>query len=131
MKGKLPRLDPQHYRGRAYVFWTHTTVDRCKLPLGALFHAQFREILTDTCARYQLTVPVYCIMPDHLHLLMIGLGENSDQRKGTAFLRKQLSPLIKPTVWQRQPHDHVVREGVHNKFFLTVINAFILSIKNA
>lgn len=110
MKGKLPRLNPERYRGRAYVFWTHTTINRGKLPLGDLFHTQFREVLTHTCARYRLAVPVYCLMLDHVHLLMIGLGEDSDQRNATKFLRGQLSPLIQPTTWQRQPHDHVVTE---------------------
>lgn len=110
MKGKLPRLAPNFYRGSAYVFWTHTTEQRIRFPLTDIFHSRFREILAHCCARYHLAIPVYCIMPDHLHLLAIGLSEDSDQRKATAYFRKHLSPLIAPAVWQRQAHDHVVRE---------------------
>jgi len=110
MKGKLPRLGPVCYRGRAYVFWTHTTERRARFALSDTFHSRFREVLTHTCARYKLAVPAYCIMPDHIHLLLIGLSELSDQRIATKYLRTQLNPIIRPAVWQRQAHDHVVRE---------------------
>ena len=110
MKGKLPRLPAEYYRGRAYVFWTHTTEHRARFDLGPELHLRFREVLVHTCARYDLATPVYCIMPDHIHLLWIGRSQNSDQRKATAFLRKYFGRMIQPVRWQAQPHDHVVRE---------------------
>ena len=110
MKGKLPRLSPEHYRGQAYVFWTHTTERRERFNLGSEFHLHFREVLLHTCVRYCLAVPVYCIMPDHIHLFWIGLDPGSDQRKASSFFRKYFGRRILPVRWQRQPHDHVVRE---------------------
>lgn len=110
MKGKLPRLDPAHYRGHAYVFWTHTTEQRKLFSLDTPCHLNFREILLHTCLRYRLATPVYCIMPDHIHLLWIGLSPESDQIKASSFLRKYFGCHIRPLTWQRQPHDHVVRE---------------------
>lgn len=108
MKGKLPRLSEHFYRGHAYVFWTHTTENRQPLPLSQSFHAHFRELLCHTCARYQLATPVYCLMPDHFHLFWIGQSPESNQLRATKFFRKELTPLLSPTQWQRQAHDHVV-----------------------
>lgn len=110
MKGKLPRLDPANYSGRTYVFWTHTTGQRAKFALTNELHYFFREMLLHTCTRYRLATPVYCIMPDHIHLLWIGLNSESDQLKASSFLRKYFGLGILPLRWQRQAHDHVVRE---------------------
>ena len=92
------------------MFWTHTTDCRKKFKLNPALHFCFREILLHTCHRYQLAVPLYCIMPDHIHLLSIGLQESSDQLKATSFLRKYFGKHIDPILWQQQGHDHVVRE---------------------
>lgn len=121
-KGKLKRLVAEHYRGRACVFWTHTTEHRAPLPLSAEFHARFREIMTHASARYGLACPAYCLMPDHLHLLWIGLSEISDQKLASSFLRRQLSPMLGSSSWQRQAYDHVLRdeERKRNNFAATV-----------
>jgi REP element-mobilizing transposase RayT len=108
MKGKLPRLPQQFYRGLAYVFWTHTTENRQPLPLSQGFHANFRELLCHTCARYQLATPVYCLMPDHFHIFWIGQSPDSDQLCATKFFRKELTPHLGTSHWQRQAHDHVI-----------------------
>ena len=109
-KGKLPRLPAECYRGNAYVFWTYTTEGRKKIPLCVHLHLKFREIMLHACLRYQLAVPVYCIMPDHIHFFWIGLNKGSDQLKASPFLRKYFAPSVLPARWQRQAHDHVVRE---------------------
>ena len=99
MKGKLPRLPEHFYRGLAYVFWTHTTENWQPLPLSQAFHAQFRELLCHTCARYQLATPVYCLMPDHFHIFWIGQSPDSDQLRATKFFRKELSPHMGSSHW--------------------------------
>jgi len=109
-KSKLPRLSDEFYQGRAYVFWTHTTEHRRKLPLNTSFSTQFRENLLHSCARYDLLAPVYVCMPDHIHLLWIGYAEGSDQKNANKFLRRQLRTHLGNVDWQRQAHDHVLRE---------------------
>ena len=37
-------------------------------------------------AREGLFCPVYCLMPDHLHLVWMGLRLDTDQLNGMAFL---------------------------------------------
>ena len=51
-------------------------------------------------------------MPDHIHLLWMGLLENSDQRLAVKFFRTQLNKILEKfrVQLQRQPHDHVLRD---------------------
>lgn len=76
------------------------------------FHLRFRERLTHTAFRYGVILPLYCLMPDHLHLMMLGYRDDSDQRKAIRFLRRQLNCLLKPRGYslQLQPHDRVLRD---------------------
>lgn len=110
-KGYLPRLSPEHYRGYAIVHWTLTIEHRATSWLTERLHHIWREALLHTCVRYDLVCPAYVLMPDHIHLLLIGLNpKSSDQRVAIEFLRKTLRPVLAPAKWQKQAHDHVLRE---------------------
>jgi len=108
----LKRLDPSYYRGQAYVHWSLTMHDRKTGWLVPIFYYKFREILTHTLFRYGLCCPIYCLMPDHLHLLWIGVTDGCDQRTAMKFFRKQLNPVLSKldARLQKQPYDHVLRE---------------------
>jgi putative transposase len=108
----LRRLPPEHYRGQAFVHWSMTIDDRKKGWLVPVFYYKFREILTHTLFRYGLCCPIYCCMPDHLHLLWIGILDGSDQRNAVKFFRKQVNPILEKLEarFQKQPYDHVLRE---------------------
>lgn len=106
----LPRLPVEYYQGDAVVHWT-MTIDRRRTGwLDKQFHRVFREIMLHAAARQQLLCPVYCLMPDHLHLIWMGLNRNSDQLRAAKFLREHLAPILKPFRLQHQAHDHVLRE---------------------
>jgi len=105
----LPRLPREYYQGDAVVHWTLTMFDRAQGWLTDEFHLRFRELLLHTAAREGLLCPVYCLMPDHMHLLWMGLRRDTDQRNGMAFLRTHLKPLLKPVKLQMQAQDHVLR----------------------
>lgn len=111
----LPRLDPSCYQSDATVVWTLTTRDRGTGWLNDRLHLQFRELLLHAAARDALLCPAYVLMPDHIHLIWIGLEPNSDQRNAMAFLRTHLSRLIAPTRLQPQPHDHVLTSEERTK----------------
>lgn len=108
----LPRLSPEAYRGHSIVHWTHTIKERKTGWLDSDFHHDFRERLLHTCARYQLACPVYCLMPDHLHLILAGTAMKSDQQNTTKFLRRSLQRSLEARTvrLQRQPYDHVLRD---------------------
>jgi putative transposase len=122
----LPRLQPEFYRGDAAVHWTLTLFDHGKGWLNDSFHHHFRELLFHVAAREGLFCPVYCLMPDHMHLLWLGLRPDTDQRNGMSFLRTHLKPLLAPHQFQPQPYDHVLREEERKRGAFAKICFYIL-----
>ena len=121
----LPRLDPEFYRAFAVVLWTITLERRAKGWLDDSFHHHFRELLLHAAARENLFCPVYVLMPDHAHLVWMGLKQDSDQRNAMKFLRTYLaaelakrSPTGVEFELQKQSHDSVLRkeDRVHRAF---------------
>ena len=92
------------------MFWTLSLFDKATGWLTPAFHSRFRELLFHTAAREGLVCPIYCLMPDHLHLVWMGLRLDSDQRNGMAFLRTYLEPELSPARFQPQAQDRVLRE---------------------
>lgn len=90
----LPRLDREKYQGFAAVFWSHSTEPRATGWLDNTFHRDFREVLTHAAAKYHVACPAYCLMPDHFHLVWMGLDPTTDQLNATKFLRKQINRLL-------------------------------------
>ncbi len=76
----LKRLPPEFYRGQACVHWSLTIEDRKTGWVVPVFHYRFRELLAHTMFRYGLCCPVFCLMPDHMHLLWVGILDSADQR---------------------------------------------------
>jgi len=110
-KGNLPRLEKHCYRGHAVVFWTNTLEERARGWLTRDFHFTFRELMLHAAAREDLFCPAYCLMPDHVHLIWMGMRYGSDQLNAMKFLRTHLEPALgSGREWQHQPHDHVLRE---------------------
>lgn len=120
--GRLPRLDPHFYRGLAVVHWCLPTFNRRTGWLNDHFHLRFRELLLHAGARERLLCPIYCLMPDHIHLVWMGLRPTSDQRRAMTFLRTQARSLLFPARFQPQAFDHVLREceRTHGAFARTV-----------
>jgi REP element-mobilizing transposase RayT len=107
--GRLPRLPREYYQGDTFVHWTLSLHDRATGWLTEKFHARFRELMLHAAAREGLFCPAYCLMPDHLHLVWMGLRLDSDQRNGMAFLRTHLEPALAPARFQPQAHDSILR----------------------
>jgi len=105
----LPRLKREFYQADAVVFWTMPVHARRQGWLDERFHAVFREMMLHAAAREGLLCPAYCLMPDHIHFVWMGLRHETDQRNSTKFLRAQLGPHLKPAKFQHQAHDHVLR----------------------
>jgi REP element-mobilizing transposase RayT len=80
--------------------------------LSQIFHYEFREILAHTLFRYSLCCPIHCCMPDHIHLLWVGILDDSDQRNACKFLRRQVNAILEKLGARLQPqsYDHVLRE---------------------
>jgi len=109
--GHLPRLARPAYRGLAAVHWVFTVQDRRTGWLDESFFVRFQLVATHAFHRYRLVGPCLCLMPDHIHLLVLGVDEErSDQLAAMSFLRRQLRPHLAPCDWQRPAYDHVLRD---------------------
>jgi hypothetical protein len=95
----LPRLPREYYQADAVVHWTLPVSHRRRGWLEERFHGQFRQLMLHAAAREGLLCPTYCLMPDHLHLVWMGLRRDSDQHNGMAFLRRHLEPALAPQLY--------------------------------
>ena len=100
--------------------------DRATGWLDEKFHRHFREILTHTAARYALVAPVYCLMPDHIHVLFWGRCDDSDAYLAARFLRKHTARELAPAHYQKQAYDHVLSENQLNRDAFEAICFYIL-----
>lgn len=107
-------------------------------------HGECREVLLHACVREKLVCPTYCLMPDHLHLMFLGLAVASDQLNAVKFLRLRVNrllagePLQKLAVlsraqprdgWKLQPqaYDHVLREEERKQGAFASVCFYILA----
>jgi len=116
----LPRLKRVFYQADAVVFWTLPVSQRQRGWLNDGFHAAFRELMLHAAAREGLLCPAYCLMPDHLHLVWMGIRQDADQRNGMKFLRAQMGPFLRPAKFQHQAHDHVLTTAERQRHAFSV-----------
>jgi REP element-mobilizing transposase RayT len=83
--------------------------DRTNGWLSAAFYYRFRELLTHTAFRYGIACPIFCLMPDHLHMVWMGLFKSSDQRLAMRHFSKSCNDSLKRIGFelQDQAYDHV------------------------
>ncbi|EMI16644.1 hypothetical protein RMSM_06432 [Rhodopirellula maiorica SM1] len=95
--------------------------------LDARFLYKFRELLTHVSFRDQIACPIFCLMPDHMHLLWCGLAEGADQRIAMKRLRKDTNDCLKRIGYelQFQPFDHVLREDERELSMLETVMEYI------
>jgi putative transposase len=125
----LPRLRKEFYQADAVVFWTMPIYLRRQGWLDEKFHAIFREMMLHAMAREGLPCPAYCLMPDHIHFVWMGLRKQTNQRNGIKFFRAQLGRFLKPAKFQHQAHDHVLKpeERQRNVFALACAEYVLLN----
>ncbi|WP_050027559.1 transposase [Verrucomicrobium sp. BvORR034] len=114
-KNRLPKLHPNAYQQFSATHWTLCINDRRKGWLNSDWHAQFREVLLHALVRHNAACAMYCIMPDHAHLLIVGTSFESDQRLFIRYLKRHSSshPLWTKLgiEWQKDSYDHVLRNA--------------------
>jgi putative transposase len=72
------RLPASHYIGRQWYFLTMVAEDRVKRFSSASLVAENLALLTNHAQSNRFTIPAYCFMPDHLHILTNGTHDGSD-----------------------------------------------------
>ena len=123
----LKRLPAEYYRGQAYVHWSMAMHDRKTGWLGPVFYYKFRELLTHALFRYGLCCPIFCCMPDHIHMLWLGILSGSDQRVAMQHFRKHVNSVLRKsnTQLQDQPYDHVLKDEQRKEEAFTSLADYI------
>ncbi len=108
----LRRLPRECYQADAVVHWTLTILERKQGWLTLPFYYHFRELLTHSLFRYGLVCPIFCLMPDHIHLVWMGLCDGSDQLNAMKHFRLRCNDLIVQLGFglQDQAYDHVFEQ---------------------
>jgi putative transposase len=110
---KKHRLPLEYYRGKAVVSFSICLKNRVCLFNDSEIVKGFIAILKDVINSEECLVPVYCFMPDHLHLLIIGLTDNADLLKIVAKFKQKtgywLAGQKKEAGWQKDFYDQVIR----------------------
>ena len=110
---KRIRLPSASYLGLRRYFLTFCCFERREHFLQEDFNQHFVGKLREYAAAHQFSVPAYCLMPDHVHLLMEALAVDCNltpfvkalkQAAGFEFERRTGGRL-----WQRYYYDHVLR----------------------
>ena len=114
----LRRLPREYYIGDAIVHWSINIRDRRQGWLTAPFLYRFRELLTHTMFRYGLACPVFCLMPDHFHMVWMGLCEGSDQLNAMKHFRPRCENSLQRIGFdlQDQAYDHVLKDEERRDF---------------
>jgi len=77
--------------------------------------AEFVAELARSTARFQCIVPIYCFMPDHLHVILKGLGPGSRPKLAIERFKHQTGNWLKQNApefsWQDDFYDHIIRKG--------------------
>ncbi|HKQ88549.1 MAG TPA: transposase [Candidatus Acidoferrales bacterium] len=128
------RLHSLRYVGRASHFITICCEERRPLLKNAARAIGLIEILQGKSTAHRFSVHAYCVMPDHIHMLVSGLEDRSDllafvkdfkreaqwqfppekKRKAPTEKRAQTPratvAATKPAVWQKKFYDHILRQ---------------------
>jgi putative transposase len=111
---KQDRLPRQSYIGRNWYFITACTKDRHPRFSDAALVGLLLNALRTKCRTHSMDVYAYCFMPDHLHLELVGLAEDSDLVKLTKEFKGEAASASRGVgirnLWQKGFYDHVLRE---------------------
>ncbi len=114
MARRPPRLSEFPYVGAHACFFTACTYQRAPVFEGDDFAAYATDQLLRHAAARGFALSAYCLMPDHVHVLVEGRRDDSDgrrffegwrQRAGFDWRRKHPSHL-----WQEGYWDWILRE---------------------
>jgi len=124
----LRRLEAENYRNLAIVHWTHAMKDRKKGWLTAEFHQRFRELLLHAGGKYAAWCPAYCLMPDHFHLIWMGISEGTDQKLATQWLRREVNRELRQAdaILQRQAYDRILRNSERDQFAFEKLIGYVM-----
>lgn len=109
------RLSHANYVGKGWFFVTICCANRRKFFTTPKISNWFVKILRHNSTTHSFAVHAFCLMPDHVHLLLEGLQPASDLLQFiTALKIKTSTPFERKTgqsLWQKKFYDHILRRN--------------------
>ena len=110
---KSPRLESFDYLGPLAAHLTFVTMQRKPIFESAELIQSCVSSIEEARSKHNAKIHAYCVMPDHVHIL-VEIGEGVSLQK-FARLFKQLSgyrlkQALDSFVWQTSYYDHVLRK---------------------
>jgi putative transposase len=109
------RLPPSEYIGQKTVAFTVGVIDRHPLFEDPDVVKASVGFLADGCEQNNCEVPVYCFMPDHLHLMVRGKHEFSNIKSVLDSFKIRAGFWLRtkgyPYRLQANYYDHIIRSG--------------------
>jgi putative transposase len=114
-KRKPHRLPLQEYRGQKWYFVTMCSEKRTPIFIDPTVAKWLIEALRKESELHSFLIEAYCVMPDHLHFLTLGVTSSSNFLKFVkSFKQKTAYPYVQKThsrLWQRNYYDHTLRSN--------------------
>jgi len=111
---KNHRLSPYNYIGKKAFSITIAIHDRLSVFTTDDVVWEHISVLKDVSGKYHFNILAYCFMPDHVHILAMGIRVDSsltgflkNYKQVTAFRYKQKTGRI---LWQKSFYDHILRK---------------------
>lgn len=110
---KKHRLSLDLYKGWVSVDYTARTRNRATFFTKALQAEQAAKVLVDEAVNWKCDVVIFQFMPDHIHVLLKGMGEDSDTYRAMKMFKQKTGFLFSQAglgiVWQKDFYDHILR----------------------
>jgi REP-associated tyrosine transposase len=107
------RLEGSNYTGKRTYFVTQCCHERRKCFVDPARCEWLLSHVRCLSATHGFAVPAYCVMPDHVHLLVDGLAPTSDFLKFMKSLKiktsREFAEESGTPLWQKKYFDHVLR----------------------
>ena len=79
--------------------------------VSARVNKQVIEIMNNACAIHEYELLAYCLMPDHLHMLVKSSAGSTDLRGLVRAMKSFCTKSLRRQLWQRGFYEHVMRTG--------------------
>lgn len=110
---KKHRLSKENYIGELSIAFTICLKDKSKSVCDVMAVNKFTEILVELSRKERCMMPVYCFMPNHQHLIITGLADDSDVLKVIKLYKQKtgfwLSRNMPDIEWQKGFYDHIIK----------------------
>jgi putative transposase len=115
IRTKRHRLPAAAYYGEVAVAITACEAHRRDLFSDHAIVSVFVGEMTEAADRFSCIIPVYCFMPDHLHLIIKGLDPRSRPKFAVERFKHQTGNWLKENApsfsWQDDFYDHIIRKS--------------------